>query len=93
MAKEPMARLCCSLDFQCHLLYFVLSNQDYESILYGPYIKDLQDDIQQELLHVLFSKANMCIKRKVTIIYLVLLCLYVHPRILHVARNKVRLNR
>ena len=43
-----------------------LSVQGYESALYGPYIKDLKDDIQQDLLHVLFSKANVCTQRKVS---------------------------
>ncbi|CAB3992343.1 Hypothetical predicted protein [Paramuricea clavata] len=36
----------------------------YESALYGSYIQDLKDDIQQDLLHVLFSKANQCSQRK-----------------------------
>ena len=36
----------------------------YESAFYGPYIQDLKDDIQQDLLHVLFNKANQSIHRK-----------------------------
>ncbi|XP_028392786.1 integrator complex subunit 8-like isoform X5 [Dendronephthya gigantea] len=36
----------------------------YESALYGAYIKDVKDDIQQDLLHVLFSKASLCAQRK-----------------------------
>ena len=47
------------------LLLFV---QGYESALYGSYIQDLKDDIQQDQMHVLFSKANQCTQRKVCFI-------------------------
>lgn len=36
----------------------------HENSVYGTYIEDLKDDVLQDLMHVLFSKANQCAQRK-----------------------------
>lgn len=38
--------------------------KSHENSVYGTYIEDLKDDMLQDLMHVLFSKANQCAQRK-----------------------------